>query len=236
MKTALLNEKKLEIACFNLPSVLTAVTSGAHRIELCTGYHTGGLTPQSDDLGAVKNISKLPVFVMIRPRPGNFVYSRHEINEMQKQIEAFASSGADGFVFGILNQQGNVNLDANANLLAAAHNLPCTFHRAFDSTSDPLKALNDIIQLGFKNILSSGRQKSALEGADFLNKLKELADNQISIIAGGGIRSGNLKALVKNFETGYYHSSGITGKNEFADATEIKKMIKILHRLHPESH
>ena len=223
------NIKNLEVACFNFHSALNAIAAGASRIEFCSDYKSGGLSPDPEEFTILKEISSVPVYVMIRPRRGDFVYSSAEIKKMQELIKIFTDCRSDGFVFGILTPDGKVDIEANSKLIIEAGKLPCTFHRAFDYTAEPFDALEDIIQMGFKNILSSGRQKTALLGADFLSELKKRAKNKISFIAGGGVRSKNIDMLVQKFETDFYHTSAITGNKIIANMEEIKKILAIIN-------
>jgi copper homeostasis protein len=221
--------KKLEVACFNLRSAFTAMAAGADRIEFCADYSVGGLSPSINELKILKTMGNTPVYVMIRPRAGDFVYSEEEIQRMLKSINAFKLHGADGFVFGALTAENTIDIPANQQLVHAASPLPCTFHRAFDRCRDPFAALEDIIGLGIQNILSSGGQNTALQGAGLLNKLKAAADKKVSFVAGGGVRSGNITPLTNAFDTEFYHSSGITDTTEFADQEELKRLRKALN-------
>lgn len=220
--------KKLEVACFSLQSAYTAMAAGAHRIEFCFDYKSGGITPALIDFKLLKARENTPIYVMIRPRGGDFVYSHNETEEMRASIEVFASAGADGFVFGALTENSRVDMKSCHDLLKSAAPLPVTFHRAFDRCPDPFEALNDIISLGFKNILSSGKQNTVLEGAPMLNELKMFANGKISFVAGGGVRSSNIKTLMQAFDTEFYHSSCIIGSETNANEDEIKKIINIL--------
>lgn len=221
-------KSKLELACFNLESAIMAAAAGVHRIEFCAGYSVGGITPSEEDLLVLKEKVTIPVFLMIRTRPGNFVYSASEISEMQNTIQKFGALGADGFVFGALTPDHKIDEKANRELLAAAGNIPCTFHRAFDQTDDPLKALDLLIRLGFENVLTSGRQSTALAGAEMLRQLQAHAQKRIEIIAGGGVRSTNIKNLLQKFPSDFYHSSAIVDQGDVADLQEIKNLLSNL--------
>lgn len=217
--------KKLEIACFNLESAKIAAQAGADRIEFCADYSLGGLTPSTTDFSELRAFYSGPIYVMIRARGGNFVYTDTELKQMQEDINAFGKLGADGFVFGTLTADGHVDLTANAQLLATTTGLPCTFHRAFDSCTNQHEALSRLESLGFKNILSSGGMKTALDGLENLRSIKK--NTTLNIIAGGGIRSSNMVVLAKQFDTDFYHSSGII-HGDIADATEIAALKKSL--------
>lgn len=217
--------KKLEIACFNLESAKIAAQAGADRIEFCADYSLGGITPSKTDFSELRAFYSAPIYVMIRARGSDFVYTETELRQMQEDINAFGKLGADGFVFGALTIDGQVDLVANAQLLAATTGLSCTFHRAFDSCINQHEALNRLETLGFKNILSSGGMKTALEGIENLRSTKK--NTKLNIIAGGGIRSSNILALAKQFDTEFYHSSGILN-GDMADAAEITALKKAI--------
>lgn len=218
--------KKLEIACFNLESAKITAQAGADRIEFCADYSLGGITPSKTDFSELRAFYSAPIYVMIRPRGGNFVYTDTELKQMQEDINAFGKLGADGFVFGALTIDWQVDLAANAQLLAATAGLPCTFHRAFDSCINQHEALSRLESLGLKNILSSGGMKTALEGIENLHSAQK--NTILNIIAGGGIRSNTIRALAKQFDTEFYHSSGIIS-GDIADATEITALKKALN-------
>jgi copper homeostasis protein len=217
--------KKIEIACFNLASAKIAAQAGANRIEFCADYSLGGITPNTTDFSELRALYSAPIYVMIRARGGNFVYTETELRQMQEDINAFGKLGADGFVFGALTADGRINLAANAQLIAATSGLPCTFHRAFDSCTNQQEALSRLESLGFNNILSSGGMKTALDGIKNLRSAQK--NTTLNIIAGGGIRSKTIVALAKEFDTEFYHSSGIIN-GDIADSTEITALKKAL--------
>lgn len=217
--------KKLEIACFNLSSAKIAAQAGADRIEFCADYTLGGITPSKQDFISLRAYFTGPIYVMIRPRGGNFVYTDTELMQMQEDINVFGKLGANGFVFGTLTVDGQVDLAANGQLIAATSGLPCTFHRAFDSCINQQEALSRLKTIGFSSILSSGVMKTALDGIENLRSAQK--NTTLNIIAGGGIRSSNMVALAKQFHTEFYHSSGIIN-GDIADATEITALKKAL--------
>lgn len=221
---------KLEIACFNLASALIAEKAGADRIELCENIKVGGITPHYKLLDEARAKICIPIFVMIRPRAGNFIYTALEFEMMKKDIQYFKSRNVNGFVFGILNEQNNVDHEKNKELVQLASPLPCTFHRAFDETADMSLALETVITCGFRYLLSSGHQASALEGMVPLAELIHLAKNRISIMPGGGIRSNNLLQLKRNLNVDYFHSSAITAGSETASYDEIVLLVDTLKK------
>ena len=216
--------RKLEIACFNLESAIIAEANGAHRIELCENYNEGGITPSEKLIKTVLAATDLPVFVMIRPRPGDFCYSEKEIEQMKSQILLCKENNCDGVVFGILTPDKNINTIACAELVRMANPLPATFHRAFDEISDSEQALEKIIECGFKRILTSGGAKTAKEGKGKLKRLIEIANKRIIIVPGGGVRSSNIADIDAFTYATEFHSAAVIDNTDLADAIEIQLM------------
>lgn len=185
----------LEAPVFNLQAGLEAAKFGIDRLELCTNFPEGGETPSAGMLRFLKSEVDIPLFVMIRPRGGDFVYSQKELIVMKQDIQLLAELGADGFVFGVLDEKGKVNEAACEMLLRAAGDIPCTFHRAFDASSDLDDSLQKIIQMGFHRILTSGGKNSLSEGLSVILDLLEKAKDQIIIMPGGGTKPEHLPVL-----------------------------------------
>ncbi|WP_277110682.1 copper homeostasis protein CutC [Chryseobacterium taklimakanense] len=216
----------LEIACFEITSAETALRSVADRIEFCAEQQLGGITPNIDEFRYLKSVYRKPIYVMIRPKGGDFYYSDLEFEVMKKDLLQFKKSGADGFVFGILNSGNTIDIHRNKVLVDLAGDIPCTFHRAFDRTPDLDAAIKHLIDTGFKAVLTSGGKSSAMEGKENLRNLIEKYGSQIEILIGGGVRSGNITEL-KNFTKGtHFHSSAIPSYEVFASDEEIKKLKK----------
>lgn len=218
---------KLEIACFNLQSALIAQEGGADRIELCDNFAAGGTTPSLELVKEVREKINIPLFIMIRPRGGNFFYDEFEFNEMKKSISIFKNVGVDGFVFGILNKDNSIDIVRNKILVDSAGKLPCTFHRAFDNVPDMNIALDFVIQCGFKTILTSGLATNAMVGKENLRQLILNARDKICIMPGGGVRSSTIQELKQDTNAFYYHSSAIIN-GDVADLTEIIELKKKL--------
>ncbi|KAL6242150.1 hypothetical protein RBB50_011062 [Rhinocladiella similis] len=223
----------LEIACFNPESAIAAISSGADRIELCDNADLGGTTPPASWLSKIRSNVKakpeIPINIMVRPRGGNFVYTRKEYEMMEETIASLKATGVvDGFVFGILRSDGTVDVEKTKELVALAHPLPCTFHRAFDEVEDLSRALEDVISCGVSTILTSGGASNALQGAEVLRQLVQDAAGRVTIMPGGGVRSTNLKLLHETIGSSAYHSSALIAPESVADMQEIHRMIDIL--------
>lgn len=215
---------KLEIACFNLESAIIAQQNGADRIELCDGIDVGGTTPNEEMVSKAKSVLTVDLYVMIRPRGGNFVYSDAEFRQMKSEIQTLKKLNVDGFVFGILNDDKSVNIIQNTELVNLANPFPCTFHRAFDEAIDLNQSLEDIIQCGFRTILTSGQRPNVVEGMDQLSALVEKANSRITIMPGGGLRSSNVGEVRQKTKAGFYHSSAITDESRTASASEVSAL------------
>ncbi len=217
-----MKKAQLEIACFNLESAVIAQENGSDRIELCANRTAGGTTPDLELTKIVRDKVAIDLNVMIRPRGGDFVYSDFEFGQMKSEILAFKKLQVDGFVFGILKEDGTINEQQNAELVDLANPLSCTFHRAFDGIKNKFQALESLIECGFKTVLTSGEETNAIEGIDVLAALVEKANNRIIIMPGGGLRSNNIGLLKEKTNAVFYHSSAIIDTGEIANPEEIK--------------
>jgi copper homeostasis protein len=177
----------LEVCIASVEDALIAASGGADRLELNAGLSLGGLTPSLGTLVEVKACVKLPVMVMMRPRPGGFCYSSADFRVMQRDLGLALEHGADGIVFGILNADGSVDIERCRLLVKQSANVPCVFHRAFDVTPDPSAALEQLIDLGCCRVMSSGQEETAYNGSACLRRLREQAAGRIAILPSGGI-------------------------------------------------
>lgn len=215
---------KLEIACFNLKSAIIAQENGADRVELCANMKEGGTTPDFKITEQARKELNIDLNVMIRPRGGDFIYTDAEFEQMKTEIVAFKKLNVDGFVFGILDNKGNVNIVQNKELVALASPTPCTFHRAFDVVNKVYQSLETVIDCGFKTILTSGQEINVVEGIDVLSELVKKANNRIVIMPGGGLRSTNIGLLKEKTNASFYHSSAIVETGETANGAEVKAL------------
>jgi copper homeostasis protein len=199
--------KLLEICAASLPSAVAAQAGGAHRIELCQNLEQGGITPSYGLIRQVLAEVSLPVFVLIRPRPGGFVYSAAELAIMRADIALCHDLGCAGVVLGALDTAGHVALAECQSLIEQAGPLRVTFHRAFDACANQSQALEDIISLGCQRILTSGGQPSAEAGQAQLAALVAQAAGRIQIMPGAGITAGNVQALAARTGAQEFHAS-----------------------------
>lgn len=180
----------------SVESALAAERGGARRLELCDALFDGGTTPSAGMIAACRHRVSIPVFVIIRPRGGGFVYSAPELDVMRRDIEAARRFGADGVVIGVLRRDGDIDEQQTRSLADAAGELPVTFHRAFDFAPDPGAAMETVISAGITRILTSGGAPTAREGVATLASLVRQAGDRLVVMAGGGVREENVKAIV----------------------------------------
>jgi copper homeostasis protein len=200
----------LEVIAFDLVSCAVAANAGAHRIELCANPPEGGTTPSLGMMKLARQITPLPLFPIIRPRGGDFLYTEDEFACMQRDIQMAKQIGCDGVVLGMLKSDGNIDRERTARLVDLAYPMEVTFHRAFDRARDPQEALETIIQIGCTRVLTSGQHPTALEGSEIIRQLIEAADERIIIMPGSGVRSSNLESLHEQTGATEFHSSART--------------------------
>lgn len=211
--------KVLEVCVDSLESAVAALNGGADRIELCTSLIEGGLTPTPGLLIQIQNMNprKVPIFCLLRCRPGNFVYTNEEIEIMKEDARILRKSGSDGFVFGCLAENGDVDMKSCREIIKACHPLPVTFHRAFDFVKRPTIEVEVIIDLGFVRILTSGKQQTAQMGVKLIKKLIEQAGKRIILMPGGGVNKENIKYILENTGANEIHGSFKKPKEEPSD-------------------
>lgn len=186
----------VEAAVETLDSALAAERAGADRIELCDNLSVGGTTPGAELIATVAERTRLPVFVLIRPRAGDFVYSDDEFDQMIRDTELARRLGIAGIVTGALTPDGRVDVERTRTLVTAAAGLPVTFHRAIDSAVSLPGALEEAIEAGASRLLTSGGAAMAADGVDLIAALVGQARERITIIAGGGIRAPNVRDVI----------------------------------------
>jgi copper homeostasis protein len=186
----------IEAAVETLDAALIAERAGADRIELCDNLAEGGTTPGSALIAAVTARTRLPVFVMIRPRAGDFVYSDSEYEMMARDIEQARATGVAGIVTGLLTSDGQVDIERTRALVVSAGELPVTFHRAIDRAVNLPTAIEHAIEAGARRVLTSGGAATALEGVNVIAALVNQAGKRISIVVGGGVREHNVRTVI----------------------------------------
>jgi copper homeostasis protein len=201
---------QIEVCIDNIESLHNAISGGATRIELCSSLALGGLTPSYGFMQQAVRLSAIPVYAMIRPRQGDFLYSEEEIEIMRQDIEAAHQAGLNGVVLGVLTHDGDIHLPFASALCEFAHalGLGITFHRAFDQCRNAEQALDDVISLGCERILTSGLAPTAPQGIEVIKSLVKQANGRISIMAGAGVNAENVRVLVEKTHVQEVHLSG----------------------------
>lgn len=197
----------MEICIDSLESARNAIEGGATRLEVCSLLSEGGLTPTVGFFNKIKSFSSIPLFAMLRARPGDFVYTREEMEVMLEDLKVLKEYGADGFVFGALTTDDEIHVEFCKDVLSAAGPLPVTFHRAFDQVDDPLRSLQILINLGFKRILTSGQRGTAEEGLKLIRRLVEEARDEIVVMPGSGIAKENISRIKRESGAKEFHAS-----------------------------
>ena len=198
---------EIEVCCDSWQSTNIAHEAGVHRVELCSGIGEGGLTPSLGLIQLVMQKLDIQTHVLIRPRSGDFLYSPEEIEIMEKDVEFCRNSGVHGVVIGFLLANGDIDVDLTKRFVELAGNMKVTFHRAFDMCKDPLKALEELKELGVDYLLTSGQAAKAKDGEALISELVKRSDGKIKIMPGSGVRAHNLEELMKNTHAPAYHMS-----------------------------
>lgn len=219
---------KLEIACFNFQSVINAQLGGADRIELCENQQLGGTTPSYSLIQQVRETISIDLNVMIRERGGNFFYSDDEFEKMKQDIIRIKKLGVNGFVFGLLTDKNEIDIERNKMLVQLAYPLKCTFHKAFDEVENVFKSLEGIIGCGFETLLTSGKNEKAIDGSQLISNLIKQTKDSITIMPGGGVRSENILELRNKTQAIYFHTSALINNSKNADLEEIKLIKKLI--------
>jgi copper homeostasis protein len=186
----------VEVCVDSVESAMAAQEGGADRIELCDNLVEGGTTPSAGTIAACRNRLSIPIFVLVRPRGGDFLFSDVEQEVVLKDIAAARQQGADGVVIGALSADGSVDREKVAAMIEAAGKTAVTFHRAFDVSRDAEEALETLVLLGVPRVLTSGQSPTALEGAAVLKAIVARAAGRVSIMAGGGVNEENVGRIV----------------------------------------
>ncbi|MGJ7900841.1 copper homeostasis protein CutC [Lysobacter sp. 1R34A] len=207
-----MSRRSLEISANSLGSALAAQAGGADRVELCENLGEGGTTPSYGTLAVARERLRIPLYVLIRPRGGDFLYGESELAVMRADVETCVRLGCDGVVIGALDADGEVDSALCRELIVAAGPLGVTFHRAFDAARDQGRALEAAIALGCERILTSGAAADAWTGADRIAALAAQAAGRISLMAGAGVTPQNILALAERAGVDELHASAKTPK------------------------
>ena len=202
----------VEICTTSIDEAVAAQSGGAHRIELCSRLDLGGLTPEPELIAGVRHHVSIPVFVLVRPRAGDFVFDETELAAMRRSILRCRALGADGIVTGVLTRDGMVDEDAMQMLVAIARPLAVTFHRAVDRTRDQIESTEVLLSLGVDRVLSSGGAPTAWEGVPTLAAMVRRAGEALTVVAGGHVRPDHAASLVR--ETGVREIHAHLGKDD----------------------
>jgi copper homeostasis protein len=205
----------IEIATSDFLTTKSAVEGGADRIELCANLAEGGTTPSYAHIKKCREAFDIALFPIIRPRGGDFLYTKDEFEIMKNDIKLCKELGCEGIVIGLLNMDGTIDMTRTSELIELAYPLEVTFHRAFDRCKDPFVALEELIEIGCQRILTSGQQPSVgsqesvvnSKAVDLITELNKKADDRIIIMPGSGVRKDNIKMLAEKTGCIEFHSS-----------------------------
>ena len=199
---------RFEVCANGVESCLAAQAGGADRVELCAGIPEGGTTPSYGEIKtARKLLTKTRLHVIIRPRGGDFLYSELEVERMIEDIRICKALGADGVVFGCLQSDGTLDIRQNRRLLEEASGMSVTFHRAFDRCANPQESLEQLIDMGFDRVLTSGQQPTAYEGIPLLKELQQQSAGRIIVLAGCGVNEDNIHDIHQATGISEFHFS-----------------------------
>jgi len=189
----------IEVCAESYEYAVKAEKAGADRIELCKDLHLDGLTPDYESAKKTIDTLNIPVFILIRPREGDFFYSNEEFELMKSDIVKFKEMGCKGIVSGVLNSDNSIDIKKTKELVELSRPLEFTFHRAFDKVNNPLNEIENLIELGIDRVLTSGQKEKAIDGLVLLKQLNSISKNRIKIMPGSGINKSNIVNFI-NFE------------------------------------
>lgn len=204
------NKILVEVCVDSVESALAAQEGGADRVELCDNLLEGGTTPSFASIEIARKRLKIGLHIIIRPRGGDFLYSNLEFEIMKRDVEICKEIGVDGVVFGVLDENGEIDLERNRELVELAKPMSITFHRAFDVTFDYVKSLETLIELGIDRVLTSGQEGTAFEGLENIAEMVDLAKDKIIILGCGGLTERNVRKFVERTNVREVHLTGFT--------------------------
>ena len=223
----MIKDKTIEICCGSIEDCALAGTFPVDRIELNSGIELGGLTPSLGTLMESKKATKLPVCCMVRPRTAGFVYTEAQFQSMLFDAELLLKHGADGIVFGFLNEDTTIDIERTKQMtdLIKSYEKEAVFHKAFDKTPDKFKACETLIECGVDRILTSGGENypHIEQGFDILKELIETYNNQITILVGGGVRAHNVHDILETTKCTQIHMTAKEMANDFGEYAAVSK-------------
>ncbi|MGB2624184.1 MAG: copper homeostasis protein CutC [Candidatus Acidiferrum sp.] len=227
------NKRLLEISVESVNAALAAERGGAQRIEFCSNLREGGTTPGCEELRAVRARVSLPIFSMVRPRGGGFVYSDAEFEAMKRDVDDAKQFGMDGVVLGLLDADGRVDIERTKLLVELARPLPVTFHRAFDECGDLRESLEDVIRTGATRLLTSGGNRTAPEALELLGQLVRIAGKRLIVMPGSGLHAGNIREAAirtraREFHAGLSSVVANPAKDLGDFEEEVRKIVSVL--------
>jgi len=225
------NPVLLEICCGSLEDAIEAEAGGADRVELCASLFFGGLTPSFGTIVEARRRLRIPAIVMVRPRGGGFCYTEPEFAAMVADAEAAIDQGVAGLVFGILTPDGAIDRARTKRLRDVAAGRDAVFHRAFDVTPDPFRALDELVDLGITRVLTSGQQDTVPEGLDLIKKLVDHAGDRIQVMPGGGIKPFNFDEVIARTGCRQIHVAAFTSRRD--DSTHNRPFVTFGGALFP---
>ena len=211
----------IECCANSVQSAINGQAGGAERVELCANLELGGTTPSAASICMAREVLEVDLFVLIRPRAGNFCYSNLEMEEIIQDIEFCKQVGCEGVVIGALNEDGNIDLENTKQMVEAASPMEVTFHRAFDQVSDSKKGLQQLIDCGCDRVLTSGTKDTVNEGLEVLKELAEQAQDKIKIMPGGGL---DVVSALQLYSLGVrdFHLSATNKKHDLPRYTQVE--------------
>jgi copper homeostasis protein len=211
----------IECCANSVQSAINGQIAGANRIELCCNLEVGGLTPSREEITKALGILNIPIRILIRPRSGNFVFSKQELSQMIANINFCKTIGCEGIVIGALNKNNSINIEQTKVMVKAAKPMHITFHRAFDEANNLEENLEDVIACGCDSILTAGQSTNVIDGIANLKKLIRLANNRIHILAGSGVNHTNVEALYKIGIRNFHLSGSEKTKSDILETNSI---------------
>jgi copper homeostasis protein len=217
----------IEVCANSYESAINAEVGGANRVELCKDLHLDGITPDNEVVIKTLNKLKIPVFILIRPRSGDFVYTNEEFKLMKSDIIKFKKLGCSGIVSGVLNTDNTIDIKRTKELIQLSRPLEFTFHRAFDKIVNPIEGLEELIEIGADRVLTSGQEDSAIKGIKLIAKLIEITNNRITIMPGSGVKSDN----INNFKAiGANEIHGSFSKNQKTQIAILENVVSMIKK------